>query len=382
MKHRIGKYEFSSGGEYKAAKRDEAKVRGMARKGKTSGEIASNYLRQIREEDIVFETRLGEDFKREAERIASFDDMKEAEQLHEEDRYVVSKKKTVIRNVLLLILYILLAIVVFMIGMLVQKEYSSRKQLEKLQGSVNEQRSSYSSSSMVSRDDDQESSEANESGMVSENGEMSLDPSEELITDSEQVREVLPQFTELLRANPDFAGWLTIPGTVIDYPVMYREHDNEFYLSHNFEGEEDDSGLLVLDKRCDRDGSGVNHLIHGHNMNSGAMFGSLTKYLDTDYWRDHSLILFSTLYEERVYEIFAVFQSTVYDENTTDFPYYDYIKINDREQFDRYVKSVKEQSVFDTGIDAEYGDALITLSTCENSRKDGRLVIVGRRINE
>lgn len=191
-------------------------------------------------------------------------------------------------------------------------------------------------------------------------------------------RQILPEYRTLYEQNPDFAGWLTIEDTVIDYPVMYKEGDNDFYLSHNFEGEQDTNGLLVMDKRNDPEEDNINTLIHGHNMKSGAMFGSLKYYLSEEYYRAHPVIRFSNRYETGEYEIFAVFTSTVYDENTTDVRYFDYIRIEDREQFLAYVDEAKKNSVYDTKITPQWGDRLITLSTCEYSKENGRLVIVGR----
>ncbi len=187
---------------------------------------------------------------------------------------------------------------------------------------------------------------------------------------------VLSRIEKLYSENKDLAGWLSIPGTDINYPVMYRADDNDFYLKHNFYGEDDINGLLVLDKRCLPDGSGLNNLIHGHNMKSGAMFGTLKNYLDPAWYKDHDKIVFSTLYEEKTYEIFAVFKTTVYNESTNDFQYYDYIDIGSKEAFTSYVTNAKEQSLYDTGVEVSWGDRLVTLSTCEYTKENGRLVIV------
>ena len=361
MKYTVGKHEFTSSKEYEAAKRDVAKIRGMLRKGNTPPEIALNYLRQIQAGNIAFETSVGKDFERDAKKIVYASAKEKPKQTYIEERYVVSEKKRKFRNMLLLPLYLTLVLVVTVIGIIGYKEYRSRKQLEELQSSVH----------IVTEQP---------SVIPSEIQEAEPEIAEDSHIEEEQAREVLPQFKELAERNADFAGWLAIPGTKIDYPVMYRADDNDFYLSHGFEGEDDKNGLLVLDKRCSPDGSGTNNLIHGHNMKSGAIFGSLDNYLDQRYYREHPYILFSTLYEERTYEVFAVFRSSVYDENTTDFQYFNYIQIENEEQFNSYVENAKEQSVYDTGIGAAYGDNLITLSTCEYSKQNGRLVIVGRQI--
>lgn len=191
-------------------------------------------------------------------------------------------------------------------------------------------------------------------------------------------KEILPRFKALAKQNPDLVGWLTIPDTVVDYPVMFLENDNDFYLGHNFEKNDDINGLLVLDNRCTDKGDGINSLIHGHNMKSGAMFAALLKYRDQKFYETHKVITFSTLYEERNFEVLGVFRGKVNNETEQDFHFYDYINIETKEAFDSYVQAVKNRSLYDTGVLAEYGDKLITLSTCESADENGRLIVVGR----
>ena len=191
--------------------------------------------------------------------------------------------------------------------------------------------------------------------------------------------EVLPKLASLHEENPELAGWLTIPGTALDYPVMYRAGDNDYYLSHDFYGNESKSGLLVLDKRCPADGNAPHLLIHGHNMKNGDMFGVLGEYTSEKFYLKHPTILFDTLYEERKYEIMSVFRSSV-NENDTDFKYYEYIRFDNEDDFNIYYLNTKANSLYETGVFAAWGDELITLSTCEYSKENGRLVVIGRRV--
>ena len=192
--------------------------------------------------------------------------------------------------------------------------------------------------------------------------------------------EILPQFASLHEENPDLSGWLSIPGTALDHPVMYKQNDNDYYLSHDFYGKDSKSGLLVLDKRCMPDASGNNILIHGHNMKDGSCFGTLGEYVSEAFYLKHPTILFDTLYEEREYEIMSVFRSSVNAEDKN-FKYYEYINIDNEEDFRIYYLNVKANSLYETGVFASYGDELITLSTCEYSTENGRLVVIGRRKN-
>ena len=210
-------------------------------------------------------------------------------------------------------------------------------------------------------------------------------PETETVTETEEdtsVESLSPErqekYWQLYQINNDFCGWLTIPETVVDYPVMHRSGDNDFYLSHNFDGEKDVNGLLVLDKRCTADGKEDHLLIHGHNMKSGFMFGGLKNYKDPAYCAAHPSICYDSLFNTRIYEIFAVFLSSTNLADPQDFHYYDYIQIDSEESFDAYVSSVKQQSLYPIDVSVEYGDDLLTLSTCDYSKDNGRLVIVAR----
>ena len=192
----------------------------------------------------------------------------------------------------------------------------------------------------------------------------------------------LSHYQLLYQENNDFCGWLRIPETEIDYPVMYREGDNDYYLSHDFYGQEDKNGLLVLDKRCDPTGPMEHLLIHGHNMKSGLMFGGLKEYKEEAYYKSHPQIWYDTLYHEYTYTVAAVFLSTVRAEDTENFDFYDYIRIESEEDFNRYVEGAKAAALYETGKTPEYGDCLLTLSTCDYTKEDGRLVLLAYRKQE
>ncbi|MCR5503726.1 MAG: class B sortase [Lachnospiraceae bacterium] len=276
------------------------------------------------------------------------------------------------RRLILAILYLTLAMILTVGGIWIYNDYQSKKNMDSLREAA----------STPEEDRGPEMTEiekARFSHLSGDHERPSLpEDTTDVVEETPEEREILPRFRELYEQNPDLAGWLTIPGTKVDYPVMYLPDDNDFYLKHNFEKEDDVNGMLVLDKRCAGDGSGINSLIHGHHMKSGAMFGSLKYYTQKSYFEEHPVITFSSLYEERNFEIFAVFRSSVYNEETSDFQFFNYIDIEDEASFDDYVKGAKEQSYYDTGVDAVWGDRLITLSTCEYTKENGRLVIVAR----
>lgn len=188
----------------------------------------------------------------------------------------------------------------------------------------------------------------------------------------------LPQYLPLYEKNPDFFGWITIDGTDIDYPVMYSTDNPEYYLNHAFDGSYSSSGVPFIDSKCPSDGN--YYLIYGHHMKNKTMFGQLPKYADKSYCEEHPVIHFDTLYERREYRVIAAFYSRIYEKNDVGvFRYYDYTDLTDEAIFDEYIEQIRSAAIYDTGFDAEYGDQIIVLSTCNYHTSDGRFVVVAKR---
>lgn len=204
--------------------------------------------------------------------------------------------------------------------------------------------------------------------------------------------EILPKYKELYEINSDLAGWLAIDDTIIDYPVMQTMEDECYYLRLDFYGEPNQNGCLILDtdsvagtgtKACgyeDGTAPSTNLIIHGHNMKSGEMFGKLMLYADEEYAVEHNIIRFDSLYEEREYELIAVFYSQVYYENDNVFKYYKFFQADTQEEFNDWYENIKAMSLYDTGVTAQLGDEFITLSCCSYHVEDGRFVVVGKRV--
>lgn len=178
--------------------------------------------------------------------------------------------------------------------------------------------------------------------------------------------------------NSDCIAWITIEGTVIDYPVMYRPEEKNYYLHRDFFGEYSPSGSLFLSEICEPQGCD-NQIIYGHHMSSGTMFAALDGYKSEDFYREHPVIRFSTLHGDEEYQVMAAFAVPVY--TGKDFAYYSFSKAGTQEEFLDYVTGCKERSFYETGETARYGDRLLTLSTCEYSHKNGRMVVVARHIS-
>lgn len=190
--------------------------------------------------------------------------------------------------------------------------------------------------------------------------------------------QMLPKFTELYQHNSDILAWLSIDETTINYPVMYTPMDGEYYLHRNFNKDEEKRGLPFLDANTNIYLS-QNYLVYGHNMKDGTGFHDLLNYTEEDYYLEHPIIHFDTLYEEADYEIIAVFKTQIFYEKEEVFKYYKYINILDETSYKEYIKNIKEQSLYETGVTASIGDKLLTLSTCSYHIPDGRFVIVAKK---
>ena len=188
---------------------------------------------------------------------------------------------------------------------------------------------------------------------------------------------VQPGFASLLALNPETVGFLELDG-MLSLPVVQRENDNEYYLSHGFEGGESREGTLFLD--------GLNRLVpeddcllvYGHNMKNDTMFGKLDAYEGLDYLRQHSVIHFDTLYENRSYVVFAAFTASMEAGNSRYFDVRQFIF--DDVEFNKFVLKLQSRSRFKIPIEVEYGDHLLLLVTCDYTGREGRFILALRQI--
>lgn len=186
-------------------------------------------------------------------------------------------------------------------------------------------------------------------------------------------------FTALLTINQETVGYLTI-GDMLSLPVVQRQNDNEFYLTHDFEGEKSQEGSLFLD--------GVNRLalddklliVYGHNMKNGTMFGQLPNFEFTNVLMKNAVVSFDTIYENRNYVPFACFALTAAQSDPA------YVELRQfqftQSQFDDYVAALKERSLLNIPVDVQYGDDVLLLVTCNYSIDDGRFCVALRQLRE
>lgn len=186
-------------------------------------------------------------------------------------------------------------------------------------------------------------------------------------------------YQNLYWENTDMVGWIQIEGTNIDYPIMQTPADPTYYLKHDFEKNYTDYGCPFMQANCDALAPSDNLIIYGHNMKDGSMFADLAKYRSKDFWQTHKTVRFDTELGSSAYEIFAVIHTTVQADDADAFPFYWFVDAASPEEFADYVSACKAQALYDTGISAEYGDKLLTLSTCDNITDDGRLLVIANK---
>ncbi len=194
-----------------------------------------------------------------------------------------------------------------------------------------------------------------------------------------QPPQILPEYKPLYEMNNDLVGWISIPDTSVNYPVLKATESLDFYLNRDFYKEKTRSGSIYVRDVGDVFAPSDNITIYGHRMKTGNMFTLLHEYPNKSFWESHKTFSFDTLYEHHQYEIFAVFKTS--GNPGEGFPYHLFIDAENAEEFDEFVAEVKRLSFYDTGITPQYGDKLVCLSTCEYTLNNGRLVVVGRRIS-
>lgn len=181
----------------------------------------------------------------------------------------------------------------------------------------------------------------------------------------------VPDFTYLQGINSDVIGWIQIPGTKINYPIV-QGSDNEYYLTHTFSGEENSSGAIFMDAEI-RDGfDDKNPIIHGHNLKSGAMFSRLNRYSRKSFWDANRYIYITTPDGLAIYQVFSAYTA----DPDADIYWYGF---GSNEEFQEYLDRILSYSIFDAGISVTKEDRIVTLSTCTNDTTQ-RFVVHAKRI--
>lgn len=203
-----------------------------------------------------------------------------------------------------------------------------------------------------------------------------------LIIDAPSEPVLQPQFTDLYQENNDLVGWLHVSDD-IDYPLVWREGDNDFYMSHDFNGKSSNAGWIFLDKRNSKFMDDDNLLIYGHNMRFGDMFGKLNLYRELDYVKENPIIEIQSAWEAkpRKYVIVSLFDASMDKDHDS------YVKITNfnfetPEDKQSYIDELYRRSLFELPCETNADDQLVTLVTCSYSQTDGRLLVFARELRD
>ncbi|MBP3673145.1 MAG: sortase [Oscillospiraceae bacterium] len=174
--------------------------------------------------------------------------------------------------------------------------------------------------------------------------------------------------------NSDFIGWLQIPGTKVDYPVVLT-NDVDYYLDHTFDRQENIIGCLFSLGKSDYSTPSRNIAVYGHHMRrsrSTTMFQPLHEYKSASFRNAHADITFDTLYGSRSYTVFAVINKR---ESDWDASAADFASVADNQAF---LDRAQEWSLYDTGVHVSTDDHILTLITCDRDyhSDDGQLVVM------
>lgn len=182
-----------------------------------------------------------------------------------------------------------------------------------------------------------------------------------------EAGQVLPLYRALYRQNPDMIGWLRMDGTDIDLPVVQTPGDNEYYLRRGFDGLYSTGGTLFLDEQCSiaPEAPTANWLIYGHNMADGSMFGELTRYREESFYKKHPTFTFDTIYETGTWQVVAALDTSL---GADALPYYTFFDAGTPSEWQQRVDAILDLALYDTGVTPEYGQQLLTLSTCGNTK--------------
>lgn len=198
------------------------------------------------------------------------------------------------------------------------------------------------------------------------------------LIDGKKIQE---NMKDLYIENQDFVGWLTIDNTSIDYPVMQCRRDMNYYLHRGYDKEYSGQGSLFANILSNVSAPSDNILIYGHHMITDTMFHSLTEYENEEYYRKHKYITFDSIYRTGTYEVIAAFRTKIQSDEDGRFVYYNFFDARNKDEYNNYIDNIKKLTPYQMDSTAEYGDKLITLSTCAYHTKNGRFVVVAKQIN-
>lgn len=381
---------FQSDADYKAAMADKALIEKLRSISKDyDAKKLQGLLQKIESGQIRFQTLLGQDYEDELQtrirklqsgekgrddRQADQNHRKEARRTPDQEKAFQAaveeelRKRERLRKLFLLSSGLLAFAFLGIFGLYIYQQKSNEYQKDKLGELIGAQ----TGNDRTEKASDATGTDLAGSYQVTRTGE-------------KDAPEILDEYKVIWQQHKKLIGWLQFDdkdiGGKYGFPVMQTE-DNEYFLSHNSELKNDKNGAIFMDANCDVLKPSVNFILYGHHMKSGAMFGNLDHYAKEDYWKKYPYINFDTIYEKGIYQVMYVFRSHVFSEEEVAFKYYQFTDCLSATEFDSYMEEMAKMSLYDTGVTAQFGDQLLTLSTCDYQEQDGRFVVVCKKVDK
>ncbi len=195
---------------------------------------------------------------------------------------------------------------------------------------------------------------------------------------------ILAELRKLYSENNDLVGWITIPGTNVDYPVMQRKDIADYYLYRDFYGNYNKKGMIYAEEHCDVFHPSDVVVLHGHHMADASMFANIILFKDYYYFYYHPYVYFDTLYEYRTYRVVMVFRTNGAPSDTYPyFPFHTYSNFRNEDEFNKFMTSIRKLALQDSGVEVKYGDKLLCMATCDfDPYPNGRMVLVAKLIED
>ena len=224
------------------------------------------------------------------------------------------------------------------------------------------------------------------------NNKKMYDELSNLISTTESAEDDAPDYAALYAKNSDFVGWISVPNTSINYPVLQCDN-NDFYLEYNFEKNKDARGAIFMDSRNDAVNLDSNTIIYGHNCYNTTMFSELTKYESIDFYKTTPVFEFNTMEKKHKWKIYGVFITTAKAEEDNGYVFNYIYPYMDGENFEGFIEEIDKRRLYVTDVDINDDDKMLILSTCVRTldtykngirtyKADARLVVVARAVRD
>ncbi|AYE33762.1 class B sortase [Clostridium septicum] len=176
----------------------------------------------------------------------------------------------------------------------------------------------------------------------------------------------------MLEVNNEYRFWIKVENTNIDYPVAQGK-DNDYYINHDFNKNENISGAIFLDYRNNFIND-LNTIVYGHHMRNETMFNNLVKFKDSNFFNENNKIKIIYDGKELEYKVFSVY--VIDDKNN-----YLITNFNNNNEYNNYIKEIRDRSLYKNDVEVTDKDKIITLSTCSFEFEGARTVVHGKLIN-